>query len=132
MGECGFGQAPVSEMEIGTMPRTGLAGPHALTDDTINEVVTKVSAGVYAAGRVNKENLFLISYIGRSDSDLSVGLHDYVGKYSKFKFGYFDTPRAAFEKQCHLYHDFGPPDNRVHPARPMRTKWSCPRCRAFD
>lgn len=36
--------------------------------------------------------------------------------------------RPAFEKECHLYHDFNPPDNTVHPARPAGTQYLCPRC----
>lgn len=46
-----------------------------------------------------------------------------------------EEAKAAFEKECALYHDFGGPqgqlDNEVHPARPEGTDWQCPRCDVF-
>jgi hypothetical protein len=55
-----------------------------------------------------------------------------VGKYKRFKYGYASSAKAAFEKECKLYHDFEPRDNEVHPARPAGTNWECPRCPIFD
>jgi hypothetical protein len=42
--------------------------------------------------------------------------------------------KAAFEKECHLFHDFGETslDNKIHPARPSGSNWKCPRCRILD
>ncbi len=49
-----------------------------------------------------------------------------------FKFGYFPSAEAAFERECELYHDFKPAGNRLHPDRPSRSSLECPRCRFFD
>lgn len=108
------------------MASSGLSGPYALTDATIDKMITKTSPGAYALGRTNDKGVFLISYVGRSDDDVNDRLHDHAGKYSKFKFGYFGSPKAAFEKECRLYHDFNPPDNKIHPACPKGANWSCP------
>ncbi len=113
------------------MASTGLKGPHALTKESIDANVTATSPGAYALGKT-KEGTFYISYVGRSDGDVNDRLKDHVGKYSQFKFGYFSSPKAAFEKECHLYHDFSPPANDVHPARPSGSGWVCPACTIFD
>jgi hypothetical protein len=109
------------------MASTGLGGPYALTDEVINRVVSRTSPGAYAVGHVDtNDNTFYVEYVGRSDDDVNNRLHRHVGNYSSFKFGYFSTKKAAFEKECRLYHDFNPPDNKVHPARPAGTDYSCP------
>lgn len=114
------------------MANTGLKGPYPLTNKEIDDKVTRTSAGAYALGRTDEEGAFLIKRIGRSDDDVNRRLHDHVGDYKKFKFGYYDSSKAAFEKECNLYHDFKPPDNPIHPARPSGTNWKCPRCNLFD
>jgi hypothetical protein len=55
------------------------------------------------------------------------------GRYPYFKFDYFGSAKAAFEKECHLFHDFGETslDNKVHPTGPENSNWKCPRCRHF-
>ena len=116
------------------MPQTGLGSAYTLDNDTIDRVVTKTSAGAYALGRVS-DNTFYISYVGRSDDGINDRLKDWVGKYSNFKFGYYDSPKAAFEKECNLYHDFGGKeklDNDIHPQRPEGSDWQCPRCNVFE
>ena len=108
------------------MATTGLNGPHALTDETIDRVVTRTSPGAYALGRVDADGVFCVSYVGRSEGDVGNRLHDHVGKYPRFKYGYYDTAKAAFDKECRLYHDFNPPGNNVHPSAPRGTDWECP------
>jgi len=66
----------------------------------------KTSPGNYSLGRV-ADGTFYVSYVGRSDSDLNDRLKDWVGEYKKFKFSYATSPKAAFEKKCQNYHDFG-------------------------
>ena len=105
---------------------TGLYGPHPLEADSINAFAKGVGPGAYALGRVDSEGRFLVSRVGRSDSDLNKRLHDHEGDYSQFKFAFYDTAKQAFERECQLYHDFDPPDNHVHPARPAGTNYSCP------
>lgn len=114
------------------MPSTGLSGPYGLTETGISANVTVKSPGAYALGK-SEDGTFYVHYIGRSDADVAARLLQHVPKwYPEFKFGYFPTPKAAFEKECQLYHDFKPDDNEVHPARPSGTNWSCPRCTLFD
>lgn len=117
------------------MVSSGLIGPYRLCDLSINAHVTLTSAGAYALG-MDKVDSFVISYVGRSDDDVNGRLHDWIGKYSDFKFDYFDSPKAAFEKECHLWHDFGGSkgglDNEKHPQRPAGSDWKCPVCTIFD
>jgi hypothetical protein len=108
------------------MPSTGLDGPYLLTAETIDDVVTQTSPGTYALDR-SDDNVFTVHRVGRSDSDLNARLKNYVGgKYKYFKFGYSMSARAAFNKECTMYHDFNPPDNAIHPDRPDGTNWKCP------
>lgn len=108
------------------MASTGLDGPHPLTTKGIDDNVKGVSPGAYALGDVNDKGVFLVSRVGRSDTDLNDRLHDYKGDYAKFKYGFLETPKEAFFKECNLYHDFDPPDNRIHPDRPDGTNLRCP------
>ena len=113
------------------MASTGLKGSYRLTDSAVDSNVTQTSAGAYALGRLEDEK-FLVSYIGRSDDNVNARLKQHVGDYDRFKYGYFSSPKTAFEKECNLYHDFDPPDNKIHPARPNNSNWTCPRCSKFD
>lgn len=117
------------------MANTGLNGPYSLTTDGIDDNVTRISPGTYVHGRTNGDG-FIVKYVGRSDSDVNGRLKQWVGKgYPEFKFGYLDSPKAAFEKECHIYHDFGGPsgelDNEIHPQRPEGSSWQCPVCDIF-
>jgi len=117
------------------MASSGLNGPHKLDSATIDRVVTKTSAGAYALGVVDSSGTFSISYVGRSDTDVAKRLKDHASeaKYKQFKFDYFSSPKAAFEKECNLYHDFGGTDldNDIHPDRPANSGWKCPACKKF-
>jgi hypothetical protein len=114
------------------MPVSGLRGPYSLTSTGVASAVTHVSAGCYALGKTI-DGTFNIYYVGRSDSDVAARLQQHITKwYPHFKFDYFASPKAAFEKECRLYHDFQPGDNTIHPSRPERTYWSCPVCTIFD
>mgnify|MGYP007017318806 CR=1 FL=1 len=134
------------------MASLNMQGPYPLTKDKIDEIITKTSAGNYALGYVNEDKTFIVQYVGRADIDVSdrksvvyVGradadvasrLKQHVGeKYKRFKYSYATSPKAAFEKECHNYHDFGESkslDNKIHPDRPANSNWKCPRCNIFD
>lgn len=109
---------------------TGLHGPHELTTEVIDKIVSDVGSGVYALTREGTEPLFIVNYVGRSDDDLNGRLKDWVGtKYTHFKYSFLPTARDAFLKECNLFHDFGgiaKLDNKVHPARPANSKVNCP------
>ena len=115
------------------MASTGLKGPHQLSSVRVALTVTRKSPGAYALGKLEGET-FYVKRIGRSDTDLAQRLTSYVskGKYTHFKYEYYPSPKAAFEKECSLYHDFNPADNDLHPDRPNGSGWKCPRCRLFD
>ncbi len=112
------------------MANSGLKGPYVLTEQGINTAVSIISPGAYALG-ASRDNTFYVGYVGRSDSDVRGRLRDHVDAYAQFKYEYYASPKAAFEKECHLYHDFTPAANDVHPARPSGSGWKCPRCKAF-
>ena len=111
------------------MAETGLFGPHGLTQKEIDAAVRGTGPGAYALGRWNGST-FYVDYVGRSDGDVNGRLKQWVGsKYTHFKFGFYDSAKAAFEKECRLFHDFGGAktlDNKVHPARPQGSSWKCP------
>jgi hypothetical protein len=113
------------------MATTGLSGPFNLTADGVSAAVKQKSPGAYALGKT-ENGAFAVHYVGRSDVDLAARLQQHVFKwYPHFKCGYLPSPKSAFEKECRLYHDFNPPDNDVHPARPSNSNWGCPVCNIF-
>jgi hypothetical protein len=113
------------------MAKSRLHGPYKLNFDTIDAAITRNSAGVYALGYTNPDGKFCINHIGRADTDVKSKLRNYIGSATLFKFSYLATSKAAFERECELFHDLAPPGNRVHPGRPQGTNWVCPRCRIF-
>jgi hypothetical protein len=113
------------------MSSINLSEPISLDADSVNRAVSKVSPGIYALDATSS-GPFKISYVGRSDTDLNSRLQSWIGKYRYFKAAYSSSPKAAFEGECHLYHDYKPSDNQVHPARPVNSGWECPRCTIFD
>ena len=111
-----------------------MLGPYIFTSAEIDRVVTKTSPGNYGLGYSN--DTFTVQYIGRSDSDVNQELKARLAaKYKHFKYSYATSRKAAFEKECHNYHDFGGNeklDNEIHPSRPAGTDWECPVCTIFD
>ncbi|MBT8399446.1 MAG: hypothetical protein KJO98_03130 [Rhodothermia bacterium] len=104
----------------------------------VSRLVSANSPGNYALGRLTEDqSTFLISFVGRADNDLRKPLLFWAGEgsFTHFKFSYASSVRAAFEKECANYHDFGGSEklqNTNHPARPAGKRWQCPRCRVFD
>lgn len=116
------------------MASLDMNGSYELTTAKIDENVTKTSAGNYALGQI-KDKIFIVEYIGRSDNDLKKRLKDWDDNYKRFKFSYASSPKAAFEKECKNYHDFGEKkslDNNIHPDRPDGSNWKCPVCDIYD
>lgn len=119
------------------MADTGLKGPYPLTNEKIDEIITKTSPGAYALDRENNSGTFIVNYVGRSDEDVNDRLKDWVdSKYLRFKFDYFSSAKLSFEKECYIWHDFGGPngkmDNEKHPQRLQGTNWQCPVCDVFE
>ena len=108
---------------------------YTLSAAEIDKQITRTSEGNYALGHVNDKAVFLVNYVGRSDTDLNARLKKWVGKYESFKYAYATSPKAAFEKECRNFHDFGGTvslDNDIHPDRPASSGWKCPACSHFD
>jgi len=119
------------------MANLEMKGPYVFTSEKIDEVVTRTSFGNYALGYTkNDGEKFVVKYVGRSDTDLNQELKARLSsKHKKFKYSYATSPKAAFEKECRNYHDFGESeelDNEYHPDRPNGTNWKCPVCDIFD
>ena len=112
-----------------------MQGSYPLNSEKIDEVVTRTSPGNYALGHSVGDS-FRVEDVGRADSNINARLKDHVSEsYSHFKFSYATSPKAAFEKECRNYHDFGENkklDNKIHPDRPAGTNWKCPCCKVFD
>ena len=118
------------------MASLGMEGPYNFTSSEIDRVVTRTSYGNYALGYTKDDGTFIVQYVGRSDTDVNLELKARLtSKYKHFKYSYATSPKAAFEKECHNYHDFGGSeklDNKIHPSRPADTNWKCPVCDIFD
>lgn len=118
------------------MASLDMFGPFNLTTGQIDQQITKTSPGNYALGSKNAQGGFTVSYVGRADDDLNKRLKDHAntGKYADFKYSYASSPKAAFEKECKNFHDFGgieKLDNKIHPDRPDDAGWKCPHCKTF-
>lgn len=121
---------PTTDKKMTNAATTGLHGPFQLTFDGISQAVTRKSSGTFVLGHTDARGRFCINHVGRADDDVKKTLLDYIGSASMFKYSYFPL-RAAFEKECELFHNFSPSGTRVHPGRPLGTNWVCPHCRIF-
>ena len=113
-----------------------MKGSFPFTTEGIDGNVTTKSAGNYALGYVNSDKTFIVQYVGRSDIDVNAELKNYLSEdYKRFKFKYATSPKAAFDKECKNYHDFGGKEklhNKNHPDRPDGSDWKCLICKIFD
>ena len=103
------------------------------TSSEVDLHITKHQAGNYALGHIDEHCNFHVQYVGRSDTDVNTRIKDHLNEgYTHFKFSYATSPKAAFEKECQNYHDFGENkvlDNCIHPDLPDESKnWKCPVC----
>lgn len=100
-------------------PKTlGMGGPFELNDAEIARRTSIVRPhGNYAFGNVGEDGKFYVSYVGRFSATAGRLRHG-LGRYSHFKISFAATEKESVEKECRNYHDFMPPDNKVHPACP--------------
>lgn len=102
-----------------------------LVKNTGNVVSGDIKCGNYAFGNDEKDG-FQIFYIGRSDSGLLKEINQQIdnGKANRcnhFKYSIANSPTEAYEKECQNYHDFNPPRNGIHPAKPKDNgHYKCP------
>lgn len=112
------------------MNSLNMSGPFELMNKNINYIIKARSPGNYALGRI-EEKAFIVSYVGRSDTDLNSRIKDWVGDYPYFKWSYASSEKEAWDKECKNYHDFGENqmlDNINHPAKPDGKDWKCETC----
>lgn len=104
-----------------------MADFYTLSSAKIDEAVTLKSPGVYVLDR-NTGIGFIVKYVGRADEDVADRLKKHAGDgyYKYFKFEYALNAKAAFERECQLYHFYPSLDNIIHPARPKNTSYACP------
>ena len=82
------------------MASLDMRGPYNFTSLEIDRIVTRTSAGNYALGRTG-DDTFFVSYVGRSDSNINQELKARLTlNYTKFKYSYATSPKAAFGKEC--------------------------------
>ena len=72
----------------------GMSGPYPLTDEAIDEALIRTSPGNYALGYMDG-TAFVVFYVGRSDSDVRLRLHDWVGTPSRYE-RYAPASKAAW------------------------------------
>ncbi|APW65372.1 MULTISPECIES: hypothetical protein [Arcobacteraceae] len=108
----------------------GMKSSHALTNQSVDDEITKISAGNFALGYESKSGLFVVQNFGRSDTDLNQEVKNWIGKYKRFKFFYASSPKSAFVKECKNYHAFDKKklDNKTHPKKPEDADYDCPYC----
>jgi hypothetical protein len=103
-----------------------MRGSYPLSDQAIDNALTRPSPGNYALGYM-EDNTFKVFFVGRSDADVRKRLHEWVGmpsryekyaspakaswnadsSYTRFAYSYAPSAEAAFEKECRNYDDFG-------------------------
>ena len=71
-----------------------MTGPYPLTDDAIDETLTRTSPGNYALGYLDGET-FRVFYVGRSDSDVRRRLHEWVDTPARYD-EYASTAKAPW------------------------------------
>jgi len=71
-----------------------MAGSYLLSDEGIDEVLTRTSPGNYALGYMDGDT-FTVFYVGRSDSDVRQRLHDWVGMPSRYD-AYGSSAKASW------------------------------------
>ena len=115
------------------MASLGMGEEYKLSDIIVSMIVPENVIGNYAFGYI-EENIFMVCYVGRSDTDLRQEIKQQMKtnrakNCTHFKFSIAKSVKDAFEKECRNYHDFGGADrlnNQNHPAKPAGTNYTCP------
>jgi len=77
-GEHALAVCPTCRARLSTMRLLGMSGSYPLSDEAIDEALTRRSPGNYALGYMDGDT-FLVFYVGRSASDVRRRLHEWVG-----------------------------------------------------
>lgn len=87
----------MEDREQVVMQALAMNGPHPLTDDAVDAVVTRTSPGNYALGYLDGST-FLVFYVGRADRDVRARLHEWVGEPSPDH--YAPAAKAPWMSRC--------------------------------
>ncbi len=79
---------------VSTLRLLEMSGSYPLSDEAIDEALTRTSPGNYALGYLDGAT-FVVYYVGRSDSDVRHRLHDWVGAPSRYE-RYAPSRQAAW------------------------------------
>lgn len=93
-GEHLLSVCPVCSEKYATMRSLEMSGPYPLSDEAIDEALTRTSPGNYALGYMDGD-AFDVFYVGRSDSDVRQRLHEWVGMPSRYD-DYASPARASW------------------------------------
>jgi hypothetical protein len=74
---------PACGAKYSTLRTLEMSGSYPLSDEAIDEALTRTSPGNYALGYMDGDT-FRVFYVGRSDSDVRKRLHEWVGMPSRY------------------------------------------------
>jgi hypothetical protein len=94
-GEHPLSVCPDCMDKYSTIRSLEMSGPYPLSDEAIDEAVTRTSPGNYALGYMDGDT-FNVFYVGRSDSDVRQRLHEWVGMPSQYE-NYASPAKAPWE-----------------------------------
>lgn len=107
-----------------------MEGPFTLSVESVNDHVSRTSAGAYILSRGQDNNgKWVAHYVGRSDNDVAARLKSWANaetRYERYWFEYASSARGAFLLECQWWHKYAPSDNERHPAVPKGSDWKCP------
>lgn len=86
---------PACAAGLSTMRSLEMSGAHTLSDEAIDDVLTRTSPGNYALGYM-EDHTFSVFFVGRSDSDVRQRLHKWVGMPSRYE-KYASPAKASWE-----------------------------------
>lgn len=75
---------PVCAARFSTLRSLEMSGSYPLSDEGIDEALTRTSPGNYALGYLD-DGTFRVFYVGRSDSDLKRRLHEWVDRPARYE-----------------------------------------------
>jgi hypothetical protein len=103
-----------------------MRGPYPLNSTRVDLLIIPGRPGIYEVANATDSPV----YLARSESDLSLALRRWVGKYKFFWFEYAVSPKDAYIIECETFHKClkARLENNLHPGPPDNTNLKCPVC----
>jgi len=95
LSEHALSVCPACMARFATLRSLEMSGSYPLSDDTIDQALTRTSPGNYALGYMDGDS-FSVFYVGRSDSDVRQRLHEWVGMPSQREH-YASSAKASWQ-----------------------------------